>query len=147
MFLKYVTSIFLIFLAVLESTAAEETSTTTITVTPTVTSTVTVAYLEDLYETVYEYTNSLGKSTTTTVTGSTHIRLFTPLPPSQAAASATGTASIGNINGASLSTQPTSVPSSIPLGKYSTSEYTKTTTIEDGSSAVVEYVVLYTSTC
>lgn len=131
----------------MESTAAGESSTTTVTVTPTVTATVTVAYLEDIYETVYEYTNSLSKSTATTVTGSTHIGIFTPLSPVQDAVSPTSTASIGNLSGASLSTQPLSVPTLIPLGEYSTSEYTKTTTIEDGSSAVIEYVVLYTSSC
>jgi hypothetical protein len=36
---------------------------------------------------------------------------------------------------------------SIPKGDYSTSTSATTTTFQDGSSAVIEYVVLYTQDC
>lgn len=147
--------------------AADEdtTSTTTTTTTPVVTATTTVGYIEQIRETEYIYTNSDGQLTTTTATGTSYVLAVVLGESTDTASVALPTNAQSTEEAASLgpSADPSSAsatlapssstspntsnnPFSAPPGSYSTGYSTTSTTI-DGTSAVVEYVVLYTNTC
>lgn len=208
--------------AVLADTTSYD-STTTVTVTPEVTYTTTVGYIEDIYETVYIYTNSQSHLTTTTVIGSSVYHLASGTPTGKLAAvsspatdnkkdilvsllSASGSLQLSalvspspsavllsaslsssesvnavllsasvlpSLSSSQLLMSASALPfsssselllfpamssmaaiehavtqnhSSIPDGDYSTSTST-TTTLKDGTSAILEYVILYTLAC
>ncbi|KAF6069374.1 hypothetical protein FOB64_003027 [Candida albicans] len=134
--------------------------TTTITTTPYVTATTTVGLQEDIYATEYIYTDDNGKLTTTTVLASTVTNpavLQGTTPTTKP--SADPSSSDDNSNKPSSSTTATSDNSEssptgffteifeVPEGVYSTSTKYTHTVLDDGQTAALELVVLYTAFC
>lgn len=74
---------------------------------------------------------------------------LTLLSPTAVAAAPKESELVSNsVLSAAVTSAPSSSASAIPSGVYfSTGTSSTTTTLEDGSSAVVEYVVLYTNVC
>ena len=142
--------------------------TTTITTTPYVTATTTVGLQEDIYATEYIYTDDNGKLTTTTVLASTvtnpavlqeQWQLLQGTTPTTKP-SADPSSSDDNSNKPSSSTTATSdnsessptgffteIKVEVPEGVYSTSTKYTHTVLDDGQTAALELVVLYTAFC
>ncbi|KGQ90846.1 hypothetical protein MEQ_01152 [Candida albicans P87] len=135
--------------------------TTTITTTPYVTATTTVGLQEDIYATEYIYTDDNGKLTTTTVLASTVTNpavLQETTPTTKP--SADPSSSDDNSNKPSSPTTATSdnsessptgffteIKVEVPEGVYSTSTKYTHTVLDDGQTAALELVVLYTAFC
>lgn len=106
---------------------------TTVTSNPDVTVTVTSDYTQIVTVSEFIYTNSDGSLTS---------QFFTGADDASTTADATSTTTD------TVSSSPAaSTTVSLPAGTYYTSTSQVTTTLEDGSSAVMEYVVYLTNTC
>lgn len=113
--------------------------------------TITVFTTTDVVATVtvseYIYTNCAGSLTTDFVTGATTVP-GTSYSTTTSSGSASSSASVA-ISPSAVTPVPTSgftLDISVPAGVYSRSTST-TTTVVDGATAVVEFLVLYTNTC
>ncbi|QRG36238.1 hypothetical protein FDK38_000572 [Candidozyma auris] len=141
----------------------------------TVTSTTTYDVIARIPVTEYVWTNSAGSLTSTqitgtatyvpayetdlssTVTSSTEPPQVTSSVPHEESASFSSaqidsSLSVASVTDSSTAPSVTSGPvvsqSPIPSGHYfSTGSSTVTTTLKDGSSAVIEYAILYTNVC
>lgn len=116
---------------VLNVQAAEYDSTTTVTTTPTITSTTTVNVVEEIFETEYIYTNSLGSLTTSVVVGSTAI---VPSIQETDASSAYAQSTIGSSSLSSDALSSASTDQIIPSSTETESD-TVTTLFTDSLSA------------
>ncbi|CAX45477.1 conserved hypothetical protein [Candida dubliniensis CD36] len=132
--------------------------TTTVTTTPYVTATTTVGLQEDIYATEYIFTDENGKLTTTTVLASTvtNPAVLSGTKKSSDTTTSSTTTTNGNDKSSlesslSFSALPTSFSTEIkvevPQGVYSTSTKHTHTVLDDGQTAALELVVLYTAFC
>ncbi|EGW32275.1 uncharacterized protein SPAPADRAFT_61362 [Spathaspora passalidarum NRRL Y-27907] len=135
------------------ATADDYDATTVVTTTPHTTEVTTFVAQEDIYGTVYIYTNDDGQLTTQTVlntqTNSYDPATTTTSSSSSSASSSTTASSYSLYNDPvsetdTTTSEPTLV---IPVGDYTTSTKISTTTLDNGNTAIVELVVLYTSDC
>ncbi|RLV93398.1 hypothetical protein JA1_002550 [Spathaspora sp. JA1] len=150
-------------------------ATTTITTTPVTTELATVTAQEDIYGTVYIYTADNGQLTTQTILhtelnpyepaqSTTDVPASSSTPTSTTTTSSSLDALVSSSTPASSDITTSSTPTSsstsssslvtssesvivIPKGEYSSSTKITNTILPNGSTAILELVVLYTQEC